>query len=747
MDFSEDNSGPVSADNQIPLPEQVSQNTPAQRPPSPQSAQQSAPQSDSFRPVLKTRPIPTVDPTTGGPQIVNPDDGQPKPLYHDKNDEPADRRDFHPAVQQSAVLRRVAEVLAGGPRYRTMVDPHTGETTREKVPLSRGDLILGAIANVLGGVGGALQNMDRVKHHQPTQPVVLPMTAATQQQNQQQETQSVEDFNRIQNEKVRKATVINANLEAMRHSFALRHEKEDILQRAVDNQADDLTNYKNAGVVKAERIPSSQAMKKGYNPATDLAVPDGHVPVIGSDGQPVLDKDGVPVSELTYSIIDGATAQAPLTQEKYDLLAKYGLMRAKQGFTIPDGATISAATSALMNYKLGLIQQSEDEINEVREANKAPKIDLSEQLRKNPSIMSALEKWHNEAMSDQPVQQMANVKAKHPTEAGLILNLFGGQSALDAYAAKTQTAGDLTPDRAQSIVSDPRTDKSSPAYEKAVAFLKNARTQKAQSAADDARAKQQAETNSGDVQQAARNIVGGDLTQLKDVTSMRGGQRTAMFNAIHDEAVRQGKNPSDYSPAALKTKSDMYEDYRQGKTSNNIAAFDAFLGHANDAMDANDAWRRTGSPLINRPVSWLAKNATNDQTYIAFDTALEPVRKEFMSFLNANRAEHETDLKTMQTILNTDSSPAQIETALKQLGKSADIRLAAIGRKYQNTMGSPFPNLVSDDGKQTLARMGIKSKAFGQASSNPQSVQTPANQSNQGGNFFSNFGGTQRGSQ
>ena len=56
----------------------------------------------------------------------------------------------------------------------------------------------------------------------------------------------------------------------------------------------------------------------------------------------------------------------------------------------------------------------------------------------------------------------------------------------------------------------------------------------------------------------------------------------------------------------------------------------------------------------------------------------------------------------MQTVLNSDNSPAQIETALKQLGKSADIRLAAIGRKYQNTMGAPFPNLVSDDGKQTL---------------------------------------------
>jgi hypothetical protein len=124
-------------------------------------------------------------------------------------------------------------------------------------------------------------------------------------------------------------------------------------------------------------------------------------------------------------------------------------------------------------------------------------------------------------------------------------------------------------------------------------------------------------------------------------------------------------------------------------------------------------------------LTWLARNAENDTNYTAFTTALEPVRKEFMSFLNANRAEHEADLKIMQTVLNDTNSPAQIETALKQLGKSADIRLAAIGRKYQNTMGASFPNLISDDGKQTLQRMGITSKTS-PAASNQAAPTVPA---------------------
>jgi hypothetical protein len=131
------------------------------------------------------------------------------------------------------------------------------------------------------------------------------------------------------------------------------------------------------------------------------------------------------------------------------------------------------------------------------------------------------------------------------------------------------------------------------------------------------------------------------------------------------------------------------------------------LGHAGDAIDANNDWRRTKSPLLNQPLNWIATNATNDANYVKFTTALEPVRKEFMSFLNANRAEHESDIKTMQTVLSDDKSPLQIETALKQLANSADIRLASMARTYQRTMGRPFEGLITPHGQAALTKMGI----------------------------------------
>ena len=208
-----------------------------------------------------------------------------------------------------------------------------------------------------------------------------------------------------------------------------------------------------------------------------------------------------------------------------------------------------------MKHKIDLLGQTQREIDEVAGDGK---VNLAARLRENPSLLKDIETFHNDAASQDPLTQLQNVRAKHPASAGAMIDLMGGQSVLNAYAARTQTAEDLTPDKAQSIVSDPRTDKNSPAYQKAAAFLKNSRTQKAQTAVDEAKAKQQAEAGSSDVQETARNIVSGDLARLSDVVSRKGEDRRAMMNAILAEAKSQGKNAADFSPIALETKTKIY---------------------------------------------------------------------------------------------------------------------------------------------------------------------------------------------
>ena len=691
-------------------------------------------------------------PITGGPQ-VNTGNGQPAPLASTLTQvqRPPDALQSHPAVKRAELLHRVAETIAGGPKIQTTYNDD-GSVTHTPVPLSTKQILLGSLANILGGVGDVSQNLSaRMKGQTP--PNQNPQLA-TQQAQQKQDEISEADYNRQQNAKVRQAKVLNANLEAMRSAYALGKEDDATKDAAIANHADDLTNWQKAGAVEASHVPSNEIMQRGYDPGKFVSVIDGKIPVYKADGTRATDSNGVPLSQFTYSIVDGTT-QTQLTQDKYDQLTKYGLMRAQkplsdQGneFKLPEGATISSAQLALMNHKLDLISQTQNELDEVHNAVGAPKVDIAAEIKKNPQLLTAIEQFHNDGASSSPVSQLQNMAASNnPKVKGAVgpMTALFGQDNLTKFAAANQNAPDnLSLAGAKQILADPRTDPNSPAAKTAQGIV-DASGSEEEKAYNEAKQKNPKldrvtfhqtwekkpvdDTDIAGIQQTARNIVSGNNAVLSDVVSRQGKDRRAVESAIQAEAVRQGKDPAKFSPTALRAKDAMYKDYTEGKTSNNIASFDAFLGHANDAMDANDNWRRSNSPLINKPLSWLAQKATNDPNYIAFDTALEPVRKEFMSFLNANRAEHSEDLKTMETVLNSNNSPAQIETALKQLGKSADIRLAAIGRKYQNLNDTPFPNLISDDGKQALSRMGIQSKALAQAPS-PQTVQPPATQNN-----------------
>jgi hypothetical protein len=665
------------------------------------------------------QPTPTQQPTAPQPQ---PDPNQVEQAVLER----------HPANLQAKVLHKVAETLSGGPQYKTTYDPQTGEATREKLPMSGKQLLLASVANILGSVGqvsGNLSNRMQGRSPQPIQP--LP----SQQAQQQQAQQSEEDFSRVQNQRVRQAKILNSNLESMRLSYALRHEEDSALDQTITNHADDLANWNKAGSVESSRIPSSELLSKSFDKSKYLAIPDGYVPVHDKDGNRVISKDGLPVSELTYSVVDGTT-QAPLTQDKYDQLAKYGLMTGKEGFKVPEGGTISSAQLALMNTKLGLIQQSQRELDDVHDSVGGTKVDLASEIKKNPKLLSALEQFHNSA-SDDPVQQLASLRASNNPKAqaavGPLISLFG-QENLNRWTARNQTAPDkMDANSAQQIISDPRTDKNSPAYKTAVSFLAGQRQQKASQKQDELDAQRAVEN--GDLGTAAKNVVAGNLAQIKDLASFRGDQKARLYNMITDAATAAGKDPKDYSPAKLEAKAKVLNDFADGKAADNIMAFNTFLQHGSEALDATAAMRaQAGSPLINRPLNWIRKNAANDANFSSFQAALVPVRKEYMNFLNNNRAEHEADLKVMDKVLSDDSTPAQIEASLRQLGESADARLRELGRKYSNTMGEEYPNLIAPEGKQALQRMGIQSSLTGPQQNaapapkaNPQNGQPPVN--------------------
>ena len=511
------------------------------------------------------------------------------------------------------------------------------------------------------------------------------------------------------------------------------------------------------------QLPPNASMERKSMDDTAASVANGQTNITKDilfavgDAQPSRDRngnqiviDGKPQTKHDYLIIHGVgpDGKIPFTKAMQDECDKFGVKNipaagiGEPPWSFSDIAKGLAQVSSLKNGEM-ILQMHHDDAHDMLPDHEAQDIDIAKAVKDNPEWNKAVDllaqAQHSLPGANTHIEDILNVVGQKSVSAqGLLMNYLGLKAkdldtlhnqrinaAAEAANVKPTGAEIDAQKRLDILTKDPINTANADSiiaahnkptagivipedrYNQAIAFNDQQTTQAGKKAGAEARAKTAAEASGPEIQQLAKDIVGGDLAKVGDVTSYRGGQRIALANALHAEAIAQGKDPNDWSATALKTKADMYEDYKKGKTSDNIQAFDAFLGHANDAMDANDSWRRTGSRLINKPLNEFTKNLKNDPGYISFITALEPVRKEFMSFLNANRAEHESDLKIMQTVLDDAQTPANIETALKQLGKSADIRLRSIGTKWTNTMHQPFPNLISNDGKMTLQRMGI----------------------------------------
>jgi hypothetical protein len=673
-----------------------------------------------------------------------------------------------------AWINTAAEALAGGPRYRTSYDTE-GNVTRNKIPVSTAHLSLAIGLEALrGGLAGlAAKGPNRMgEAAQAGMQTGQQQLAQKQAAQTAQDAQAREDQSRKLD--VFKANMTNYQTAMLVGKES--KEIADKLGDSTDfftSGIQDGTIPLGDGMSHSEAIEADTManLKNQKSSATkDFMLPYGPaIPVMENGVQKTV--NGQPAWSHMYMTIHGAAnGKMPLSPEMQKAFVDHGLMKNIPAAGIDANnwnfSDIANKLSAMQSIDTGerLLQDHKNDATEVLGHpghggpdgkgvedldDLAGKIKSDPQMRKAVQIFAAAQAgsktdsktgsktgniediidamrsrdlnaasiiMQHLGLNQNDLNEMRNKRRESETEA---TTKTPQGAAIDAQKRQDLLMRDpVTTANADSIIAaykKPVAGQDIPKerYEQAVAFNQQVATQSGLKAGSEALEKAKADANEPEMQQLAKNIVSGDISKIGDVTTYRKDQRAALALALHNEAVAQGKDPNDWSAAMLITKADMIKDYREGKTSNNIQAFDAFLGHSDDAMDANDNWRRTGSRLINVPLNEFTKQMRNDPNYISFVTSLEPVRKEFMSFLNANRAEHEADIKIMQTVLDDAQTPANIEAALKQLGKSANIRLRTIGTKYQNTMHQPFPNLVSEDGKKALQHMGI-----GQANAN-----------------------------
>ena len=679
-------------------------------------------------------------PGTPIPLPVNPaggimGTGQPAPVSNQPQQQTQPTQTAQPTPAQPSAGDQIKDHLATvghavqhfahaleGKQVNYVTDPATGDVTTSVVPRKAGgffrDLLLGAVSgmaagsepspNPSGAAGFAKGFLGAQAQQQQAQ--------QTRQQQAQQKGQEIQQANKrlLEQATIAQDTVSSLNLG---HHIGFHDDGEvDQLNKSVGVVKD--AALKNGGQLAnlPGNVPNGQrdnggAIMQAINQNPDLMVgPSGYhrIPVVEYDtaglqhknGQWV-DKDGNPPDWnklATVSIIDlpNESWSKQIALRKADANAVAGRPIVKGN----PNETVQASFGSI--FGLGLRNKT-DLIAARNERNRGPKDE--NEARQWTSAVEGMDpndpdyaQAQARAKKGQAALDIIEDKKNAGKNAPLIDSADKAQAALDTARINLRTNPKDT--NLQQAVTDAKTRLDN---------LTNLSTSIAAKKKSDELNAQRAIEN-GDLGTAAKNVVAGNLAQMKDLASFKGDQKARLYNMITAEAKAAGKDPKDYSPAALEAKAKVLNDFDDGKAADNIMAFNTFLGHANDAMSATQAMRaQSGSPLINKPLNWLRKNAANDTNFTSFQTALVPVRKEFMTFLNNNRAEHEDDLKVMDKVLSDNSSPAQIEMALKQLGNSADIRLRQLGRKYSNTMKEEYPNLITPEGQAALQRMGVKS--------------------------------------
>lgn len=204
----------------------------------------------------------------------------------------------HPAVQRADLLHTIAQTLAGGPRFKTSINPNTGEMVHTAVPLSKGDIGLAiaaeAIQGSLAGLGVANGpgNLGRAAAAGGAA-----TTQARQRVDQQQNEQANADF-------ARHTQIFETNMRLHQNALAVGRQGFDQNQKYVSQFAPlvDQLVKDHPEVIKG--IVNESDLTK-YNVTKDSAMPYKTVPRIDPNtGKQATNDYGEPQWDTQYAIID-----------------------------------------------------------------------------------------------------------------------------------------------------------------------------------------------------------------------------------------------------------------------------------------------------------------------------------------------------------------------------------------------------------------------------------------------------------
>jgi hypothetical protein len=319
---------------------------PLSDPNNPQPQQNAAPQSDQPQPVQNT-PATVAPASSQTPAQQNSTPAQTQPSQSQQNPpkpqstQPSQNgtvsnapAPVHPSVQKAGVLRQVAEALAGGPRYTTVIDPQSGATTRTRVPLSSRDI---GMAIALEAISGSLAGLSQRGPGATGRAAEAGFQQVSQEQEQaraQQEQQAQQNFENQSQQLARRASIYEANSRAILNTSEAEQQGAEAIDKLTDINRQSGVLDVDPALTDNGGVPMTQqelvdAMKNGkLSPTDQLGPVAGRVEITNPDGTKRW--------EATHLVIRDPNTPVSLTQDQWDRFADAGV----PGF--PKGTKIGA---------------------------------------------------------------------------------------------------------------------------------------------------------------------------------------------------------------------------------------------------------------------------------------------------------------------------------------------------------------------------------------------------------------------
>ena len=659
-----------------------------------------------------------------------------------------------PRGLHSAIFDGVLKTLGGGTQYINQTDPTTGETKQVPIQQTRGQLgkniLAGAIAGMFGGMGAR----DKEGRHDPglaaEQGFVAGQKPMQQKVAQLQKTAD-EDISRRQ-------MVMKNNMDLVHQQVAMTHLLHEELATTADNNnkgiladaAEFDNNLSGADVndmtkkaIQGRKMTHQQALDKlqghwsdtmamvdGWqdirNPQTGqmeveptYAVLNPNVSIKMSEAQAAQLATFKPAYKNAYED-SGGNLRIPLQRYVADVhqlnslnQMQAFLANAQEQLGIKNMPNLAAVAAKGGQPVLSAVQDMENAIGQ----GGAKGGDPTAALQRLAGTGGGAQILRAMGISNDQVQELVNKKIKSEAlakEGGMGPKSSADDATVDGLLKSLDQSN--IPDEVKDTVRGGAKKDTDGHYNMNVQEKDDLRNRilTAQSQAN--QLDERMKLANGDpvaMANTAHDVIGfGSTDSITHLASMRGNARQNGQHAIEQQAANLGLNPLHFDQPHMDAKAESVKSYSSaGKIGAQLNSFQTFGEHVSGAREANEAWKRTGSPDLNQTMAWWAKHASNNQEYQAFRDSIIAPAKEYMSFLNQNRAEHEDDIRALQKVLSEDQTPQSMYTALQVFAKTADDRAWSLGDKYINTVGTTFPGIVSKQTVDSFASLGVKSRA------------------------------------